>query len=202
MDSNHEMTMTPSTSPLYHSSDIPSNLASPIHLADSAIRLPSLLFRLSRSAPKYRNKPLIPVSHPCRTPRCKDYSPHVFDTLPWISLLDATSDALSLGDIADLSQITVSQSSAIRTSSIGPIRRKNPSLHFNPLQHANLQSTPNGVLSADARPGPPDPNRRQLGSRVTPHSYFKPSRVSFHQLMPTSIDSSAYDLYDYKQQSV
>ncbi|KAF7322877.1 hypothetical protein HMN09_00067100 [Mycena chlorophos] len=66
---------------------------------------------------------------------------HPFDRLPWISALDATPDASSAADIADLSQLVIDEPEHA-SAGAGPIRRRKTSLRSNPLAHDPNPHTP------------------------------------------------------------
>lgn len=192
-------------------------LMSPIQLAPSAIRPPSVVSPsimprrrchtdiISQISQSISNPPARrrgkPTSRPPRRRRplsrveCRVEPPtHAFDNLPWISALEATPDHYSPCDIADLSQFDNFFSQSFPVSGPGPIRRRKTSLRANPLSPAQppMADTFPGDSSWAAGSTLPfcdTPNRFDpLSPRSTPRPRFDPSRILFHNLMPVSCD--------------
>ncbi|KAF8738539.1 hypothetical protein AX14_011188 [Amanita brunnescens Koide BX004] len=162
-----------------------SHLASPVRLPDSAVSSSAFFFT------RELNSGVTPRALTSTTRRPHQLNPlfenyshrHAFDSLPWITALDSTADALNSnpGDIADLSQLPLPRSSPTRRRPRSSVRVL--SSNSDTVRSDILFET--GVLK---RPGylPPSPS-------VTPPSLFDPTHTSFHDLMPI-IDPTPHDM--------
>ncbi|KAJ7632497.1 hypothetical protein FB45DRAFT_912601 [Roridomyces roridus] len=124
-----------------------------------SIMTPALQSPIRLDARRCARRPTRRVSRPRHSKRIVESTLHPFDRLPWISALDVSPDVLDPIDIADLSQLVVDDECGAPLS--GPIRRRRTSLRSSPIALV-----------------PKDPD-------TTPASRFNPSRVLFHDLMPT-----------------
>lgn len=116
-------------------------------------------------------------------PRSENHS-HAFDSLPWITALDSTTDALNLNpsDIADLSQLPLPRSSASTQ------RRPGSSVRV-------LSPNPDPICS-DIIPETDALNRAgypPASASTTPPSLFDPSHTTFYDLMPI-IDCTSHGM--------
>ncbi|KAF9227623.1 hypothetical protein BS17DRAFT_395263 [Gyrodon lividus] len=109
----------------------------------------------------------------------------VLDQLPWLSALEVPRGVGC--DIADLSQIPVSEDPAVFSEAVpasGPVRRRKTSLRSNPLGNGHEvpgSELPSRQLFPLHRSIDLPPTRPQT---PPPRIPFDPSRVTFHKLMP------------------
>ncbi|KJA27505.1 hypothetical protein HYPSUDRAFT_52001 [Hypholoma sublateritium FD-334 SS-4] len=137
----------------------PPRLASPFHLGPPPVsRVPR------RRARPNTAQVCTPVSSRTRSKAAsRRRRLPAFDSLPWISTLDAPPELLNPWDIADLSLIA--DAALCAPPGPGPVRRRKTSLRSCPIT-------------------PTKPRETSAQSVSTPPSRFIPSRVLFHNLMP------------------
>ena len=169
---NHSLTpCSPTNSP--HSFDMqslqldePFSMVSIVHKRKRERVWGCLTRRAEQQMPPRRRTKASPSRRRRLSPRAQGH--HAFDDLPWLSTLESAPEHTNPWDIADLSLIPDTPSSAS-----GPIRRRKTSLRSNPIASDHSPA----LLLRDTLPLP------------TPRSRFLPERVLFHNLMPVSFNN-------------
>lgn len=123
-------------------------------------------------------------SRPSRRPRRQDCplrssprGPSVFDSLPWVSILDAPAPQANPWDVADLSQLPIDE----RSLPLGPVRRRKASSRSVPFpltpssspSYSSIPFSPSGYVSRDPR--------------TPPREIEPPSAIRFQGLLPAPV---------------
>lgn len=163
-----------------HSVRVLTSHYSGMHLSFNGLQVPK-----SCSCNVSRKRGCLPTgSRSARRPRRKDCplglnprGPGVFDSLPWISILDAPAPQPNPWDVADLSQLPIDE----RSPPPGPIRRRKTSLRSVPFP-----LTPSSSASHSPIPFP-SPEYASRDPRTPSREIEPPSAIQFHGLLPAPL---------------
>jgi len=175
--------METSNKPSFSSSDS-SHLASPVCLPDSAVSSSAFFFKRTFNSVPTPHATMSTPRRPYLLDLRSENHSHAFDSLPWITALDSTTDALNLNpsDIADLSQLPLPRFSAsTQRKPRSSVRVLSP----NPDPVCSDIISETDVLNRAGYPPASAP--------TTPPSLFDPSHTTFYDLMPI-IDSTSHGM--------
>jgi len=174
----------------------PPRLMSPIDLFDPRANKAYITKSSTSCSPTKRRRGL--TFNPVRSPRRRHCSRHecpisplagpaLFDSLPWISQLEAAPERLSVFDTADLSLLT-DELSRTQSPCTGPVRRRKAMQRSNPSVPSPIKREfdyfPPSLHELPAYSLFPPEHFPVIPRTPPPREPFVPSEVQFHGLRP------------------